>query len=139
MSVGQGYSGVFHHTRGDENEFTSNRSIEENALDMRKKFPLTQGGYFGRRGNGRIRIIECDNPLQTSSDFFYTLGKGGKFTEFSNAKGHIIQRLILSDNTVIIYRQITSSEGSPAVEITVNPPHTIKTQKIHFVRKATLW
>lgn len=46
----------------------------------------------------------------------------------------------LGDGTLVTYRRITSSKGSPAVEIRLSGgEHIVKQQKIHFVMEATLW
>ncbi|KFI94598.1 hypothetical protein [Bifidobacterium stellenboschense] len=46
----------------------------------------------------------------------------------------------LGDGTLVTYRQITSSKGSPAVEIRLSSgSHNVQQQKIHFVMETTLW
>lgn len=42
----------------------------------------------------------------------------------------------LGDGSLVIYRQITSSKGSPAVEIRISSGfHIVKQQKIHYILK----
>lgn len=105
------------------------------------QFPISRNGYFGRKDHGTIRIIESEDPISTASLFFRKLGKGGAQRIFSNSKGHEVCLSVLADKTVISYRKITSTAGSPAVEITIHTPCKckIKTQKIHFIKKETLW
>ena len=53
----------------------------------------------------------------------------------SNGKGYITE---LKDGTIISYREVTSTEGSPAVEINIKKSTDtggVKKQKIHFEKR----
>lgn len=53
----------------------------------------------------------------------------------NNGKGFITE---LKDGTIISYREITSTEGSPAVEINIKKSTDtggVKKQKIHFEKR----
>lgn len=41
---------------------------------------------------------------------------------------------ILDDGTRIVHRLITSTKGSPAIEITISGSPLVKDQKIHFIK-----
>ena len=53
----------------------------------------------------------------------------------SNGKGEVAK---MKDGTIISYREVTSSDGTPAVEINIsnsNDPADVKKQKIHFIKE----
>lgn len=117
-------------------------TIEENARRMKKKYPLNEEGYFGKRGKGRargkrgkkekVRVIESNNQYRTARDFYLKIGRGGKEGPLPN--GHGVERR-LSDDSSIIYREKTGTENSPAVHIHINKESKIQNQKIHFERR----
>lgn len=44
----------------------------------------------------------------------------------------------MSDGTIITYREVSSSDASPAVDINIKKstnPSGVKSQKIHFIKK----
>lgn len=41
----------------------------------------------------------------------------------------------LRDGTTVSIREVSSSDGSPAVEIRISSPGRVKTQKINFVKE----
>ena len=53
-----------------------------------------------------------------------------------NGKGY---RVSMKDGSIITYREVSSSDGSPAVDINITSSSDdtggVRTQKIHFVRK----
>ena len=106
-------------------------SLESNAKAMASHYSYTLNGYFGQKGKN-CRIISSIDPINTSIDFYKKIGKGGTTTDLPNGKG---TKTTLNDGTVIVHRIITSTKGSPAVEITVSGTPKIKNQKIHFVLK----
>ena len=74
-------------------------------------YGLTTHGYFGSKGmNCGIITTGTTIPL-------------------SNGKGTMT---VLGDGTRIVHRLITSTPGSPAVEISISGSPLIKDQKIHF-------
>lgn len=96
-------------------------------------YPVTRAGYFGEVGsNSKVRIIYSDNVYITAKDFYERVGKGA----ISTRKIPHGKVSALADGTIITYRAITSSEGSPAININIKKGSykgRVKTQKIHFV------
>lgn len=107
------------------------RTFSKNVEKVSKKYPLNPSGYFGEKGKNH-RVIVSDNPIETSVDFYKTISCGGKESQLSNGKG---VQTVFEDGTRIVYRVITSTPDSPAVDITVNIESPVKKQKIHFIRK----
>ena len=91
-------------------------------------YGLTTHGYFGSKGKN-CRIITTGTPVATSTHFYQQIGKGGTTIPLSNGKGTMT---VLGDGTRIVHRLITSTPGSPAVEISISGSSLIKDQKIHF-------
>lgn len=106
-------------------------TFSRNVEKVSKKYPLNPSGYFGEKGKNH-RVIVSDNPIETSEDFYKTISCGGKESQLSNGKG---VQTVFEDGTRIVYRVITSTPDSPAVDITVNIESPVKKQKIHFIRK----
>ena len=133
--MGTGVYGGFGNTTGNQNnEQTENtaekiNSIVSNAEAMKQTYPINKNGYFGEKGKN-CRVIKSANPVATSKDFYTRISKGGQEAPLSNNHGVMT---VLPDKTRIVYRVITSTKGSPAVEIIVTSPKTVKTQKIHFI------
>lgn len=126
MGTGIYKGGSFHH-----------HSIKENLPNLKLKYPFSNG-YFGNRGDStkeRTRHIESDNPISTSTDFYNKLTHGAIEKRLPNEKGTVAK---LEDGTIVSYRKISSSDGSPAVDINIkrsNETGGVKRQKIHFVKK----
>lgn len=140
--MGSGYYGGYHNTYGANEEVPANSSnIDDNALELAQQFHLTPGGYFGGKGRGKgVRIISSANPIATAESCYRILGKGGVERVAHNHKGQEVRMTRLGDGTLVTYRQITSSQGSPAIEIRLSGgTHKIHQQKIHFTMEATLW
>jgi len=125
--MGAGFHGGFGKTKGGK----QHSSIASNANAIKQQYPLTKSGYFGGKGKN-CRIITSASPEATSIDFYGKLGKGGTTKPLNNGKGTITT---LGDGTRIVHRTITSTKGSPAVEITISGSPEVKNQKIHFVLK----
>ena len=117
-------------TPDEENDIVlSNDQLRQNVDKMKRQYPLTSGGYFGKDGKN-CRIITTDTPISTSEDFANKIAKGFTRNPIGN-KGWVAEA---DDGTIITYRVITSTTGSPAVDINIknvkNP--SVKGQKIHF-------
>ena len=112
-------------------------TLAENLPDVLKRYPVNSQGYFGVKGRSRndsVRNIVCDDPLSVARDLFHRLGRGGVVTPMSNGKG-ISARL--GDEAVISFREVSSSDGSPVVEINLRwfvGKGAVQSQKIHVVR-----
>lgn len=105
-------------------------SVESNAELVKKKYGLTEDGFFGKKTKTRARIFESPNPIEDSIEFYDKLGTGGVKEPLPNGRG---TKTTLGDGTVITHRVITSTKDSPAVDIKIVPPSKIKKQKLHFV------
>lgn len=123
--MGAGFHGGFGGTKGGQ----QHSSIASNANAMKEQYPLTKQFYFGEKGKN-CRVITSASPETTSIDFYRKLGKGGITKPLSNGKGTITT---LGDGTRIVHRIITSTKGSPAVEISISGSPKVKNQKIHFI------
>lgn len=123
--MGAGFHGGFGGTKGGQ----QHSSIASNANAMKEQYPLTKSGYFVEKGKN-YRVITSASPETTSIDFYRKLGKGGITKPLSNGKGTITT---LGDGTRIVHRIITSTKGSPAVEISISGSPKVKNQKIHFI------
>ena len=111
---------------------TGTSNINENAGNMTGKFAPNEYGNFGRPGKNS-RIIECEDPVSESASFYEQIGRGGEVSPLPRGNG---TKTRLDDGTFISYRVITSSEGSPAVQISVKGVSTnINDQKIHFIKE----
>lgn len=67
--------------------------------------------------------------------FFELAGNGGVFKTLDNGRGIVSK---LEDGTVISFRKISTSDGTPVVEINIRQSKSIlqiKGQKIHFVEE----
>lgn len=107
------------------------RTIDDNVKDMNHIYPHTSSGYFGEKGKN-VRVIKTSTPEITSSDFYDRISKGGKIEPLKNGHG---TRTVFQDGTVVVHRLITSTKDSPAVDIKVISPRSIKSQKVHFIKE----
>ena len=105
-------------------------TIDSNADKIKKEYPLSVSGYFGRKGKN-TRVIKSETPESTSIDFYKKIGEGGKTEPLKNGHGTMTT---LPDGSKIIHRLITSTKGSPAVEIKIYGNSKVKGQKIHFIK-----
>lgn len=123
--MGHGYKGNTGHYH----------SILENLSVLISQFKYCNG-YFGERGQGRtfVRNISCADPIKTAQNFYDEAAYGGIEKRMSNGKGVYTK---MKDGTILSFREVSSSDGTPAVEINVkasNDHDELKNQKIHFVK-----
>lgn len=130
--MGTGNSGKYTNTKGASTEqaTTPQSNIKDNAQLLAQKYGLTSSGYFGEKGKNS-RVIVTATPEDTSVSFYKQIGKGGYIIPLNNKKGTMT---ILDDGTRIVHRLITSTKGSPAIEITISGSPLVKDQKIHFIK-----
>lgn len=111
----------------------SHHSIADNKDALTSKYPL-RNGYFGSKGSSSsVRRIESEDPVSTATDFYEEAAKGGVEIALDNGKG---VKSEMANGTKITMRPVSSSDGSPAVDINIsksNDPAGIKQQKIHFI------
>ena len=145
--MGTGYHGGFGDSKGnneqdnitteeksEDSPIFQKASIDSNYQALSQLYPLTKEGNFGKYSEN-CRIIESDDPIKTSIDFFERLGAGGNVTPLANGHG---TKSVLDDGTIITHRLKTTISGSPAVDINTNNtnhPTRIKYQKIHFIKE----
>lgn len=124
--MGHGYKGNTGHYH----------SITENLPALTSQYKYSNG-YFGEKGIGRsfVRNIQSDAPLNTAKDFYNKIAHGGIEKKMSNGKGIYTK---MKDGSIISFREISSSDGTPAVEINIrrsNEHGELKYQKIHFTKE----
>jgi hypothetical protein len=124
--MGHGYKGDTGH----------HHSLMENIGRLKSDYTL-RNGYFGEKGQGRdfVRNITSDEPLHTAKDFYDKAAYGGIERKMNNGKGLYAK---MSDGTILSYREISTSDGTPAVEINIRGSSAhgeIKYQKIHFIER----
>ena len=105
-------------------------SVTNNVKSVAKKFKLNKSGYFGDIGKN-TRVFRSADPIKSSADFYNRLSKNGKKTVLANGKG---VQTVFDDGSRVVYRVVTKTPNSPAVEITVSSIGKIKSQKIHFIK-----
>ncbi len=110
-------------------------SLLENEASLKNAYEFNDG-YFGEKGKGRsfTRNIICDDPKVTAKAFYDNAAYGGLEKKIQENKGVYTK---LADGSVLSYRESSTSDGSPAVEINIRTSKysgDIKQQKIHFVK-----
>lgn len=115
-------------------------SISDNLPELIDSYQFAHG-FFGKRGDStkeRTRHIESENPIKTSKDFYNKLTYGAIEKNLPKGKGKVAK---LKDGTIITYREISFSDGSPVVDINIKrskDSNSVKQQKIHFIKKGKL-
>lgn len=115
-------------------------SIRRSAEKTPAKFGYDkETGYFGTKFKDKrssyYRTISSDNPQKDAEELFSYLVRGGTRVPTDNPHQELYR---LPDGTYVSLRIFTSTDGSPAVEISIrkNPNNTkVKSQKIHFIDK----
>jgi len=123
--MGHGYKGDTGH----------HHSITENLGSLQSEYKYNNG-YFGDPGQGRsfVRNIACDDPIAVAKAFYDKAAHGGIEKTMENGKGVYTK---MKDGTILSHREVSSSDGTPAVEINIKSSTDhgdIKYQKIHFVK-----
>lgn len=120
---------------------TSFRSISNNVSSLTEKFPI-HNGYFGEEGQGRsfTRNISTDTPQETAKTFYDKITYGGIEENIIEKKsGNVIgKKTRLADGSVVSWRETSTSDGTPVVEINIERSTDsggIKKQKIHFIER----
>ena len=116
-------------------------SIGENVSALSKDYPLSNG-YFGTKGDSQdnsIRHIESSDPSATAKDFYDKAAYGGVESEILDKNGNVKGATTkMADGTIVTWREVSSSDGSPAIDINIkysNDSGGLKGQKIHFVKE----
>ena len=112
------------------------RSIGQNIMVTSNKYGFNNG-FFGKNskhGSDRIRNIFSTNNLSTAYDFYDKIACGG-IEKIINSNMRITR---MADGTVITMREVSHSDGTPAVDINIKQSkHSggVESQKIHFVQE----
>lgn len=132
-------SNLFHGTQGDRKtskqlELVNFGSVDNGLNKMAQKYPVSPAGNFGKKGKGRnVRVIESNNQYSAAESFWHALSEGAKVKSVGKNKGLLVK---FSDGSSAMYRVVTSTANSPAIQIKVFSKNSkYKSQKIHFVRK----
>ena len=109
-------------------------SVGDNVSNTAKYYKY-ENGYFGDKAKKEsIRHIYSNNIQSTAKDFYDKITYGGIEADIPNGNGMVTK---LSDGTIVTWRNISSSDGSPAVDINIKYSKNsdgVKQQKIHFVK-----
>ena len=123
--------------KGDSPTF---QSIGENVKETANHFPFANG-LFGEKGRSRdtsIRNIVSDDPTTTAKQFYDSIAFGGKESVLIDKKTGKPKGMTtkMADGSIITWREVSSSDGSPAVDINIersSDNNVVQQQKIHFV------
>jgi len=110
-------------------------SISENLGGLKRDYKYSNG-YFGDPGQGRsfTRNIVSNDPVATASAFYDQAAYGGIERTMRNGKGVYTK---MKDGSILSFRKVSTSDGTPAVEINVTKSTDsggLKYQKIHFMK-----
>ena len=122
--------GGFQHTSGAER----GRTLLDNLPQTTRDFPLTPDGLFGTPGyNNGVRHIASADPIATSIRFYGLLVEGGEVLRQSSTI--VVKRM--GDDAFVTWRLVSSSDGSPAVDINMSRVvgGVVRTHKIHFTKE----
>ncbi len=111
-------------------------SIGDNLPSVQSAYPR-KGNHFGDSHNKSTYTYEiiAHDPMKEAKDFYDKIGLGGLYVRKGPNGMEIVK---MKDGSLIVYRPVTSSDGSPAVEINLKKSSDsggIKSHKIHFVGK----
>lgn len=121
-----------HGYKGDTSYY---HSISDNIQTVAANYEY-HNGYFGEPSpdsKSKNRNIMSGNPSKTAKAFYDAIALGGREERLANGKGFNTR---LADGTVITWREVSSSDGTPAIDINVsrsNDSGGVKRQKIHFI------
>lgn len=122
---------------------TTYHSIDDNVESIKSSYPLNNKGFFGTNGKSSdeaVRNIASTNPEESAKDFYDKIAYGGKEDDIVDKKtgAAIGKKTTLKDGSIISWRKVSSSDGSPAVDINISKngdSSGISAQKIHFVQE----
>ena len=104
------------------------RELAENAKDLKFAFGYPDKLDWKLGKGKRLTSIETDDPIAAAT-MFAGIASQGYVSEVVNDKGY---RRKLADGTIIGLRIVTSSEGSPAVDLNIVGENHVR--KIHFYK-----
>lgn len=104
------------------------RGFAENVRELESAFGYPDELDWSLRKGKRLASIETDDPVAAAT-MFAGIASQGFVSEVVNDKGY---RRELADGTVVGLRIVTSSEGSPAVDLNIADENYVR--KIHFYK-----
>ena len=104
------------------------RSFAENTGALKSAFGYPDELDWSLRKGKRLARIETDDPVAAAT-MFASIASRGFVSEVVNDKGY---RRELADGTIVGLRIVTSSEGSPAVDLNIVGENYVR--KIHFYK-----
>ena len=117
---------------------TGTNQAADNHKVAAARFGTSRHGWLGNPGKqSHVQVITSDNPLETATELFSVLSKGGLIKDLPGRKGKVALFAPESPNGKIsaFTLRIKSSQNDPAVDIKIVGPSGVK-YKIHFERKA---
>ncbi len=113
------------------------RALQENYDKIKESYPVNNGyiGNVGLSGNSHKREIITEDPAGEAQKLYDKIAYGGIESDLPNGKG---KKTVMKDGSIITFRLITSTKGSPAVDINIDHSTTsnsFKTQRIHFTKE----
>lgn len=106
-------------------------SVADNTRRVAKKYKLNEYGLFGDKGKN-VRVFKSSDPVKSSADFYKKISRGGTEMVLPNGKG---VQTRFPDKSNVVYRVITKTPDSPAVNINIKGSDKVRTQKIHFIKE----
>lgn len=104
------------------------RGFAENVKALKSAFGYPDELDWSLRKGKRLTRIEADDPVAAAT-MFASMASQGYVSEVVNDKGY---RRELADGTIVGLRIVTSSEGSPAVDLNIVGENHVR--KIHFFK-----
>lgn len=103
--------------------------VEKNVV----KYEPNASGYYGVPGSGS-KVRNLPGNKDTAKDLFTDLSEGYVSEKKRVSNGAEMTIRTMRDGTTITYREVSSSDGTPVVEI--HNSRALKEQKIHFVEES---
>ena len=86
-----------------------------------------------------IRNIISEDPSAAAKEFYDSIAYGGIERNLTDKKTGANKGMVakMADGSIITWREVSSSDGSPAVDINIersSDNNVVQQQKIHFVK-----
>jgi len=110
-----------------------NASLENNILSNKEVLKFHEDGRFGDFVRNEIDNYYSDNPMKDAMICYKKMAFGGERGLRENNSRAIYSRF--ADGSFVQFRPISSSPGSPAVELKVQFIDSGRIRKIHFIKR----
>ncbi len=104
------------------------RTFADNAAELRARFGYPDKLNWNLKKGKKLTRIKTDDPIATAT-LFASIASAGYASEKSSEKGYV---RMMADGTIVVLRVVTSSEGSPAVDLNIIGESHVR--KIHFYK-----